>query len=174
MARYFILLFCFFTAHVAHAQKEKLLIEDMGWMDRNYLEKQVNRIDELARKEVGHQLNLTMKDLDVLQQIVDRELINKKDTEGLQALGAVLGNLMLADVPSLEWKIYADPVGRSRALCVKNTQQCLFPITMLSRRIEVGLKPDVRKVYEEGLAMMDEYVAQVPYGGGPLRRLPRQ
>lgn len=151
----------------------KAAIEDMGWTDRNYLERQIERIDQLSRTQLGTQLRRNLADLDVLQQIVDRGLINESDTEALQAMGAVMGDLMRADVPSLEWKIYRDNLGRSRALCAKNSQECLFPITMLSRRMEAGLKPDVRKVYEEALALMNPYVTQMPYGGGPERRLPR-
>lgn len=176
MIRSIILFFLLFPAAGAFAQfapESKLVIEELGWMDRNYLERQVDRIDQLARTRLGTQLKQNLQDLEILQQIVDRELIDAKDTEGLQALGAVMAQLMLLDVPSLEWKIYIDEVGRSRALCAKNTKECLFPITMLSRRMEVGLKPDVRKVYEEGLAMLDDYVTHIPYGGGPERRLQR-
>jgi hypothetical protein len=176
MIRNIILFFFLFPAAGALAQfapESKLVIEELGWMDRNYLERQVDRIDQLARTRLGTQLNQNLKDLDLLQQIVDRELIDAKDTEGLQALGAVMAQLMLLDVPSLEWKIYIDEVGRSRALCAKNTKECLFPMTMLSRRMEVGLKPDVRKVYEEGLALLDDHVTHIPYGGGPERRLQR-
>jgi hypothetical protein len=156
------------------AQKKELTIEDLGWTDRTYLDRQVERIDELARTELGAQLRNDYGDLTTLQQIVDRELIKPKDTEGLQALGAVLANVMLKDVSSLEWKIYEDPIGRTRALCAKNTKECLFPITMLSRRMEKGLKPNVKKVYEEGLALLDAHVMQMPYGGGPERRLMRK
>lgn len=173
MVKHISLLLLLVVSQLAFAQDPKFVIEDLGWMDRNYLEKQVEKIDSLARARLGTQLRNNLDDLATLQQIIDRELISNKDTEGLQALGAVMANLMLLDVPSLEWKIYKDSVGRSRALCVKKTQVCLFPITMLSRRIEVGLKPDVKKVYEEGLSNVDDHVQQIPYGGGPERRLRR-
>jgi hypothetical protein len=174
MIKSFSLLALLFISSWTAAQENKLIIEDLGWSDRSFLERQVQFVDELARTELGTQLRNNYGDLAVLQTIVDRELIDSKDTEGLQALGAVIANLMLADVPSLEWKIYKDALGRSRALCAKLTKECLFPITMLSRRMEKGLKPNVKKVYEEGLAMLDAHVAQIPYGGGPERRLARQ
>lgn len=173
MVKQFSLLLLLAACQFTFAQDAKLVIEDLGWMDRNYLEKQVEKIDTLARTRLGTELRRDLSDLTVLQQIVDRELIGSKDIEGLQALGAVMANIMLIDVPSLEWKIYKDSVGRSRALCAKNTQECLFPMTMLSRRMEVGLKPDVKKVYEEGLSLLDDHVPQMPYGGGPERRLRR-
>src|SRR5690606_8787372 len=77
------LLFSGMTALAQFAPTSKVVIEELGWMDRNYLERQIGRIDELARVRLGKQLNQNLNDLDVLQQIVDRELIDAKDTEGL-------------------------------------------------------------------------------------------
>lgn len=161
-------------AALAQFREEGPRIEDLGLNDRTFLERQREKIDRIARLQLGSQLRGDLRDLQVLQQIIDRQMIPASDTESLQALGAVLGEVMLADVPSLEWKVYEDEVGRSRALCAKGTKECLFPITMLSRRIEVGLAPNVRSVYDEALAIMDPYVMQIPYGGGPERRLRRE
>lgn len=151
--------------------EEKLRIEDLGWSDRNYLDKQVATIDELARTQLGTQVRRNLDDLNLLQRIIDRELIAQDDKQTAQALGAVLGNVLAEDITALEWKIYEDPVGRSRALCVKGTRECLFPITMLSRRMEVGLKPNVNKVYEDAIALMAKHLPQLPYGGGTMRKL---
>jgi len=159
---------------MAQFREEGPRINDLGLNDQNFLERQREKIDRIARLQLGSQLRGDLRDLTVLQQIIDRKLIPTTNTEDLQALGAVLGEVMRADVPSLEWKIYEDKIGRSRALCARGTQECLFPITMLSRRIEVGLQPNVRTVYEEALTIMDPYVTQIPYGGGPERRLRRE
>jgi hypothetical protein len=124
---------------MAQFREEGPRINDLGLNDQNFLERQREKIDRIARLQLGSQLRGDLRDLTVLQQIIDRKLIPTTNTEDLQALGAVLGEVMRADVPSLEWKIYEDKIGRSRALCARGTQECLFPITMLSRRIEVGL-----------------------------------
>lgn len=153
------------------AQNKGVSIENLGWSDRNYLEKQVATIDEIARTKLGTQIRQNLSDLNLLQAIVDRGLIPRNATQDLQAMGAVLGNVMIADIPALEWKVYEDSLGRSRALCVKGTRECLFPITMLSRRMEKGLKPDVRKVYEDAIALMADHLPQYPYGGGTMRKL---
>ena len=153
------------------AQNKGVTIESLGWSDRNYLEKQVATIDEIARTQMGTQVRQNLDDLDLLQKIVDRGLIPQNDTQDLQAMGAVLGNVMIADIPALEWKVYEDSLGRSRALCVKGMRECLFPITMLSRRMEKGLKPDVKRVYEEALELMADHLPQYPYGGGTMRKL---
>lgn len=146
-------------------------ISDPGWSDQNYLAKQVASIDELARQQLGVQVHQDLSDLELLQRIINGNLIEQDDTLKLQALGAVLGNVMTADIPALEWKIYEDSLGRSRALCAKGTEQCLFPITMLSRRMEKGLKPDVHQIYENAIQLMSKYLPQYPYGGGTMRKL---
>lgn len=150
---------------------KEVTIEDPGWSDRNYLDKQVARIDEIARTQLGTQIRQNLDDLALLQRIIDQNLIPRQATQDLQAMGAVLGNVMIADIPALEWKVYEDALGRSRALCVKGARECLFPITMLSRRIETGLKPDVKKVYEDAIALMGTHLPQYPYGGGTMRKL---
>lgn len=49
-----------------------------------------------------------------------------------------------------------------------------LPVTMLSRRMEVGSAPDVRKIYQDAIEMMAEYLPKVPYSEGEiLYRLPR-
>lgn len=161
------------SAGIMGSQTNTTVVTDLTANDRAYTTRQIEMIDQIARTRLGTEVRGNLADLTLLQQIVDRDLMSEKDVEGLQALGAVMANVMIADVPSLEWKIYLDRVGRSRALCVKNSEECLFPITMLSRRMEVGLRPDVKKVYEEGLSLLDNHVPQIPYGGGPERRLRR-
>ncbi len=168
------LLLCAFNVNANSASdtgKKEVTIEDLSWADRNYLEKQVATIDELARIQLGTQVRQKLSDLDLLQRIVDRGLIPQTDVQDLQAMGVVLGNVMIADIPTLEWKVYEDSIGRSRALCVRGTRECLFPITMLSRRMEKGVKPQVRKVYEDALELMAEHLPQYPYGGGIMRKL---
>ena len=163
------LLFAATLCGSAYAANPKVVIEEPGMMDRSYMARQVESIDQLARTRLGTQLRGNMSDLDLLQSIVDQGLIPSTDTEALQALGAVMGRVLEADLPSLQWKIYIDQVGRSRALCITDTQHCLFPMTMLSRRMSAGLKPDVRKVYEGAIDLIEEYLPHAPYGGDILR-----
>lgn len=147
------------------AQADEVEISDFSWMDRNHMAKQVKKVDDLARQRVGSQIREDKSDLDTLQRIVDRDLVPQDDRLLMQAMGAVLGNLMAKEVDELEWKIYEDEEGRSRALCVGDTEQCLFPITMLSRRMSVGLKPDVQKIYQDAMEMVEPLLPEMPYGG---------
>ena len=156
-----------FSLGAAASQAQEARISNLAWLDRNQMAQQESRVDELARTRLGSRLRGDKSDLETLQQIVDRELVDRNDRLTLQALGVVLGNVMAREVEQLEWQVYEDDKGRSKALCVKNQdKKCLFPVTMLSRRMEVGLKPNVGKVYREALSLVAPYLPEMPYGGG--------
>ncbi|WP_347329529.1 DUF3806 domain-containing protein [Marinimicrobium locisalis] len=147
------------------SQAQEATVSDFAWMDRNHMAQQVESIEKLARTKLGTPIRENKSDLNTLQRIIDRELIDREETLKLQALGAVLGNVMASEVDELEWKVYEDALGRSRALCIEDTRQCLFPITMLSRRMEAGIKPDVERVYNEAMELVEPYLPKAPYGG---------
>lgn len=138
-------------------------IEDFTQTDHNHMRSQVQSIETLVQMRMGTRLRGDLSDLSTLQTIIDRGLIEQDDMLRLQALGAVLGNVMAAEVEQLRWKIYEDEEGRSRALCVVNTEHCLFPVTMLSRRMAVGLKPNVQEIYNNALELVAPYLPQKPY-----------
>jgi hypothetical protein len=150
----------------SHAQIDPQypIVEAPSWTDNSYLAKQRARVDRLTRENIGTPIRGDKTDLTTLQRVVDRELVASDDKLTLQALGVVLADVMLKAEPELAWKIYEDRRGRSRALCIKGTQDCLFPITMLSRRMKVGLKPDVKKVYVEAMALVAAQLPELPYG----------
>ncbi len=153
---------------------QKITIEDLDWIDKKHMDEEAIRIDKFVQSKLGISIRRDVTDLNSLQRIFDSKLVEPSDYKMLQAMGIVLGNVMQADFPSaLEWKVYSDELGRSRALCVRNTANCLFPVTMLERRVEAGIRPDVKKIYHDAILSMEKYLPQVPYGGGIMYRLPR-
>jgi len=156
------------------AKQKEAVIRELGWMDQNRMSDEVAKVNELSQTKLGTPLRQNLGDLDTLQRMVDRQLVAADDYAAQQAMGVVLGNLILADFPNtFEWKIYEDELGRSRALCVRKTNDCLFPTTMLSRRMEVGTKPDVKKIYNDAIMLMEKHLPKLPYDGGIMYRLPR-
>lgn len=152
----------------------KTQIEELDWIDKKHMEDEAFKIDELFQSRFGTSIRRDLTDLNSLQRIIDNKWVEADDYKILQAMGIVLGNVMQADFPNtLEWKVYSDDLGRSRALCVRNSANCLFPITMLERRVESGIHPDVKKIYHEAILSMEKYLPQLPYGGGIMYRLPR-
>lgn len=141
------------------------VIKELSWTDESFLNTQRKRIARLADEQIGSPIRGTKDDLSVLQRIIDRELIAQNDTSMQQALGVALGDVMLTAESTLSWRVYEDKRGHSRALCAISVNECLFPVTMLSRRMAVGLKPDVKKVYLDALNLMAESLPALPYGG---------
>jgi hypothetical protein len=138
-------------------EKAKQKVSELTWADENDLARKQEAVERLGQRHFGQSLRHNKSDLELLQRIADRKVIKQHDVENLQALGVVLGNT-LKDELGLEWKVYNDGKGRSRAVCVPDTEYCLFPMTMLSRRLEVGVPVDVDKVYADAVAAIDPYV----------------
>lgn len=138
---------CVISAPVLHA--DEVQRSEPTVIDRTYMEDQRQALDEVARRYLGRQFNGNKdNDLELMQIMLDRRLVRRDQRELLQAMGFVLGDL-LAKEEGLKWIIYTDAKGRSRALEIPLKDDVIFPVTMISRRYEVGAEVDVRAVYEK-------------------------
>lgn len=142
-------------------------IEELRWVDSGYLERQRNLIDEIGRAEFGIRVRKDIGDLRLLQRILDEDLINQTQKVEQQAMGVVLGDIYVNEL-GLEWRVYRDEEGKSRAVCLPKSSHCLFPITMISKRASLGVKPDIRELYEHGVSLIADHLPKTPYSA-PLR-----
>jgi len=134
-----------------------------GNLDREFMEQQRARVDELARVNLGRQLHATLdNDLGILQALLDRRLVKPDQTLELQAMGVVMGELLAQEL-SMHWVIYEDKHGRSRALQMNKSENFLFPMTMISRRAEAGARVDVRAIYDKAIGLMAPYRKALPF-----------
>lgn len=161
---YFLILVLGLSSSIDAAPRDNITLEELKWVDTGYLERQRLLVDEIARGEFGTRLRGDKSDLRVLQRIIDSGLINQTENKKLQALGVVLGDILVNEL-DLEWKVYLDSVGKSRATCLKGTQHCLFPITMISKRARLGAKPDVAGLYDKGVSYLEDHIPRLPYSG---------
>lgn len=142
-------------------------LSNLTWADRNDFERWTAAVERLGQRHYGQSLRHDKSDLQLLQRIADDRLIKQEDRETLQGLGVVLGNVLQREL-NLEWKVYEDAVGRNRALCVPGTSDCLFPVTMLSRRLEVGVSVDVHEIYNNAVGIIKPYLPPShPYSERP-------
>jgi hypothetical protein len=138
-------------------------ISALGSLDRQFLQQQRNRVDELARFDLGRQLQTDKNNnLGILQTLLDRRVVTADQTLELQAMGVVLGDLLAAEL-GMKWVIYEDRYGRSRALQLGSSDNFLFPITMISRRAEAGASVDVTAVYEKARKIIEPYRTPLPF-----------
>lgn len=134
-------------------------------LERAHLERQRERVDELARRRLGRALRGGPADLEILQRLIDARIVATDDVEALQALGVVFGDVLVHRF-GYEWIGYEDERGRSRALRDPGSGQVYFPITAISRRVEAGGRTDVAALVDrfapEYARRRDVAVSQIP------------
>jgi len=145
------------TTALSQNEKPKQAVSPLTYADKNEFDRKKKTVDQLGRRYFGTGLRGDKSDLALLQKIADKKIIKQDNTEDLQALGVVLGNVLQKDL-ELDWMVYEDQYGRSRALCVPQSSNCLFPTTMLSRYLEVGEKVDVEQAYVKAVKLIDPYL----------------
>ncbi|MFP6808582.1 MAG: DUF3806 domain-containing protein [Pseudomonadales bacterium] len=105
-------------------------------------------IDLMVRRLGIVSLKQDKSDLDKIQRLVDRSIIRRSDVEQWQALGVVFGDVLAAEL-NLHWVSYQDERGQSKALQWKKTRNFVFPVTMLSRRVQFKQEIDVFDIFEQ-------------------------
>ena len=63
----------------------------------------------------------------------------------------------------MHWVIYEDKLGRSRALRYQQTDNYLFPVTMISRRREVDNGSTVTAIYQRAVDLIKPQLSKRPY-----------
>jgi len=126
-------------------------IEALSPIDQQFMAAQRAKVETLAN-QLGQQLTgIPERDLATLQRILELGLIAPDDTLQLQALGVVLGDLFATEL-NMNWIVYRDPAGRTRALQYGTSEVFLFPVTMISRRWEVGHQRPVADIFDTNVA----------------------
>ena len=98
--------------------------------------------------------------LGTIRAILDGNVFNPNQTYELQCLGIVLGDAFALEF-GLEWVTVEDEHGRDPAMRLPGTSIILFPLTMISKRIERGEKVDVFDLFN-GVAAEVESARQPP------------
>ena len=156
-------LLCLVLAATSGFGEEPPKISALGAIDREFMAQQRQRIDQLARFNLGKQINSEKaNDLGILQTLLDRHLIKPEQTLESQAMGVIMGDLLAQEL-GMQWVTYEDRYGRSRALQLDRGENFLFPITMISRRAEVGARVNVEQVYEKAAAAIQPYRRALPF-----------
>jgi|SRR6185436_13614482 hypothetical protein len=113
-----------------------------------HLEKQRAFVHELARRlDLSPTFSGGVTDLQLLQKIVDSKALSADQTWELQSLGIVLGDVFAKQF-GLRWVIVEDEYGRDPALRFMTTSNLVFPLTMISKRVEDGGTVDLHAIYE--------------------------
>ena len=138
-------------------------ISELSPLDQQYMTQQRELINDIAARELGRSFNGDVdNDLGLLQQILDRRLVRPDQTRELQAMGVIMGDLLAANL-DMHWVIYEDAKGRSRALRYRESDEYLFPITMISRRQEADNNTPVAVIYQKAYDIIAPLRPELPF-----------
>ncbi|MBT4522744.1 MAG: DUF3806 domain-containing protein [Halieaceae bacterium] len=138
-------------------------ISELSPIDHHYMNQQKTVLDDLARRHLGARFTGNKgRDLGVLQRLLDQKHVGPSQAEELQAMGIILGELLARDL-DMHWVIYQDNLGRSRALRYRETDNYLFPITMISRLRAAGNNKPVIDIYERAYNTIEPLTERLPF-----------
>lgn len=87
--------------------------------------------------EARAQYELLEGKLSLLERILEQKWIEPQETWKLQSLGVTLGDAFVQYL-GLDWVAVEDEIGRAPALKDPVSTVIIFPLTMISKRIEQG------------------------------------
>lgn len=163
LARYALLAALALLVAVYAVAQSDAKIGDLSRLDRQYMAEQRESLMSLAAASLGRRFNGNKNsDLQILQLLLDRRLVTPEQTRELQAMGVIMGDLLAADL-DMHWVIYEDRQGRSRALRYRETEEYLFPITMISRRQEADNHTPVAAIYQKAYDIIAPLRPDLPF-----------
>tara|TARA_R110000823_G_scaffold210224_4_gene340444 strand:- start:3428 stop:3937 length:510 start_codon:yes stop_codon:yes gene_type:complete len=158
-----VLLHCTVLIPAAWAEAGEPRIGELSALDRQYMAQQRDLIEDITLRRLGRDFSGDReRDLALLQDMLDKRLVDASQTRELQAMGMILGE-HLADALDMHWVIYEDALGRSRALQYADTDNYLFPMTMISRRVEAGSSTSVKDIYQKAYDIIDAARPALPF-----------
>ena len=146
----------------ASAQPEEVIVSDLTPLDLQYMDRQRELVDELSRLNLGSSCCDSRADLPLLQRMLDDNVVRSDQRLELQAMGIVMGDILAAEL-DMQWVIYEDQYGRSRALRLGDTDNYLFPVTMISRRREAANMESVEFIYDKAYSSIEARLPPRPY-----------
>ncbi|MFT6956054.1 MAG: hypothetical protein ACJAYC_001056 [Halieaceae bacterium] len=141
----------------------ELEISQLSYIDRGYMGQQRENLNNLAAIKLGRQFHGDRSnDLSILQALLDQRLVRKDQVQALQAMGVIMGDLLAKEL-GMDWVVYEDKIGRSRALRYQLTDNFLFPMTMISRRRTVGDTTPINDVYQKAYDIIAPLRQPLPF-----------
>jgi hypothetical protein len=119
---------------------------------------------QVIEQALEEDLDGTHQDLELIQRVLDQGLVEPEATYTLQAFGLAFGRVFLNEFPDYDWWMVEDEHGRDPAIRYKETSLLVFPMTMISKRIEDGDPFDVCELFDGLAKQLAELIQEGVYG----------
>lgn len=110
---------------------------------------------QIAEEITGQKMDDSLQDLSRLQTILNSGKILVENTQELHALGILFGMVLINELHHYDWWIYEDEYGKDVCLRYKETSLVVFPMTMISNRIEDGEIVEVVALFHDLKAQLE-------------------
>lgn len=125
-------------------------VERPAESDIQQLARQYNRAQVLIPPgDLGAPFDGGLDDLARLQRILDSGRLQADDTVALQCLGVPFGQVMVNENVGFDWWMVDDSQGRDPCLRYRETDLLIYPLTLISKRVEDGAEVDVAGLYRQ-------------------------
>ena len=122
---------------------------DLSPRDQSWLQRAEEHILDVLRARYGDtSFDRSPKDLESLQRLIDDGAIHAKDVLEAQCVGVVLGNYFV-ERTSMRWKRVANEYGDMISLHDDSIGFTLYPLSMISKRLEDGREIDLVALFED-------------------------
>jgi Domain of unknown function (DUF3806) len=135
-------------------QKITELTED----DQNRLADQRSEVEKyLANEDSERKYKTPGGKLGIIRALLQANTFKREQTYELQCLGIVLGDAFVQEL-GWEWIMVEDDDGRDPAVSVPGTSIIIYPLTMISKRIERGEEVDVFDLFNGIVEMVEDQI----------------
>jgi len=97
--------------------------------------------------------------LGAIRAVLQAGVFKREQTYELQCLGIVLGDALVQEL-RMEWIMVQDQHGRDPAVRMPKTSIILYPMTMISKRVERGEQVDVFELFNGIAAQVEDLQRQ--------------
>lgn len=142
-------------ATISEINLEKQSIFEPNYGDIEAINDRVKEILNVTEEEIDicHDTDQTIA---LIQQIMDKKVVQADRTYELQSLGIALGDYIQYKNEDFHWAVIRDEYGRDLGLQYKTLALTVFPMTMISKRIEDGEHVHVSELFSSLLAKVNE------------------
>jgi hypothetical protein len=151
-----------YISSIEEISLEKTNVFEPQYSDYTSINKRISSVFEISEDEVND-YHENDKTIILLQKIIDDNKYSVDNTFELQSLGLAFGDYLSIKYPSFHWIIVRDEYGRDLALQYNNYSINVFPMAMISKRIEDGKKVDIKDLVESTINTINEMVAKGIY-----------
>jgi hypothetical protein len=113
-------------------------------------------VSNLIKEDYGYELNQSIDDLRYLQKVIDDGSIDSQDRYATECIGVAFGRVLATNEEGMDWWAVVDDYGRDLVIRYKHTSLQIDAMHMIGKRLEDGVRVDVRELYDSLMDSVSE------------------